>query len=52
MARRYLYEAANVLLTTVKKPWTLKSWGSEVCETMRRSLETDIKACKAEPFLC
>jgi transposase len=27
MARHYLYEAANVLLTTVKKPSALKSWG-------------------------
>jgi transposase len=27
MARHYLYEAANVLLTTVKRPSALKSWG-------------------------
>lgn len=27
MARHYLYEAANVLLTTVKSPSALKSWG-------------------------
>jgi transposase len=27
MARHYLYEAANVLLTTVRKPSGLKSWG-------------------------
>lgn len=27
MARHYLYEAANVLLTTVRKPSALKSWG-------------------------
>ncbi len=26
-ARHYLYEAANVLLTTVKRPSALKSWG-------------------------
>jgi transposase len=26
MARHYLYEAANVLLTTVKRPSALKSW--------------------------
>jgi transposase len=27
MARHYLYEAANVLLTTVKKRFALRSWG-------------------------
>ena len=27
MARHYLYEAANVLLTTVRKPSALKTWG-------------------------
>jgi transposase len=27
MARHYLYEAANVLLTTVRRPSALKSWG-------------------------
>ena len=27
MARHYLYEAANVLLTTVRRPSVLKSWG-------------------------
>ncbi len=27
MARHYLYEAANVLLTTVRRPCALKSWG-------------------------
>ena len=27
MARHYLYEAANVLLTTVRSPSALKSWG-------------------------
>ena len=26
-ARHYLYEAANVLLTTVRRPSVLKSWG-------------------------
>jgi transposase len=30
MARHYLYEAANVLLTTVRKPSALKSWGLKV----------------------
>ena len=28
MARHYLYEAADVLLTTVRSPLALKSWGS------------------------
>jgi hypothetical protein len=27
MARHYLYEAANVLLTTVKKRFALRGWG-------------------------
>jgi hypothetical protein len=27
MARHYLYEAANVLLTMVRRPSALKSWG-------------------------
>ncbi len=27
MARHYLYEAANVLLTTVKKRFALRDWG-------------------------
>ena len=27
MARHYLYEAANVMLTTVKKRFPLRSWG-------------------------
>jgi hypothetical protein len=27
MARHYLYEAANVLLTTVKKRFALRNWG-------------------------
>lgn len=30
MARHYLYEAANVLLTTVRRPCALKSWGLKV----------------------
>jgi len=30
MARHYLYEAANVLLTTVRSPSALKSWGFKV----------------------
>ncbi len=30
MARHYLYEAANVLLTTVRSPSALKSWGLKV----------------------
>jgi transposase len=30
MARHYLYEAANVLLTTVRKPSALKSWGLKI----------------------
>lgn len=30
MARHYLYEAANVLLTTVRSPSALKSWGLRV----------------------
>jgi transposase len=33
MARRYLYEAANVLLTTVKKRFALRPWGLKL---MRR----------------
>ena len=27
MARHYLYEAANVLLTTVKRRFALRNWG-------------------------
>jgi transposase len=30
MARHYLYEAANVLLTTVRSPSAVKSWGLKV----------------------
>lgn len=30
MARHYLYEAANVLLTTVKKRFALRSWGLQL----------------------
>jgi transposase len=33
MARHYLYEAANVLLTTVKKRFALRGWGLKL---MRR----------------
>jgi transposase len=37
MARHYLYEAANVLLTTVRKPSALKSWsGDKRCRMHRR----------------
>ncbi len=30
MARHYLYEAANVLLSTVRRRSVLKSWGLQV----------------------
>ena len=30
MARHYLYEAANVMLTTVKKRFPLRSWGLQL----------------------
>ncbi len=33
MARHYLYEAANVLLTTVKKRFALRSWGLKLMKT-------------------
>lgn len=34
MARHYLYEAANVLLTTVKKRFALRSWGLKLLKTL------------------
>lgn len=34
MARHYLYEAANVLLTTVKKRFALRSWGLKILKTL------------------
>jgi transposase len=34
MARHYLYEAANVLLTTVKKRFALRSWGLRLMKTL------------------
>ena len=34
MARHYLYEAANVLLTTVKKRFALRSWGLKLIKTV------------------
>jgi hypothetical protein len=36
MARHYLYEAANVLLTTVRKPSALKSWGLKLMKRRGR----------------
>ena len=33
MARHYLYEAANVLLTQVRKPSALRSWGLKLLKT-------------------
>ena len=33
MARHYLYEAANVLLTTVKKRFALRSWGLKLMKS-------------------
>ena len=33
MARHYLYEAANVLLTTVKKRFAMRSWGLKLVKT-------------------
>jgi transposase len=37
MARHYLYEAANVLLTTVRKPSALKSWGLKILKRRGRN---------------
>jgi hypothetical protein len=37
MARHYLYEAANVLLTTVKKRFTLRNSGLRL---IRRSVQS------------
>ena len=34
MARHYLYEAANVLLTTVRKRFALRSWGLRLVKTI------------------
>jgi transposase len=34
MARHYLYEAANVLLTSVKKRFGLRSWGLKLLKTI------------------
>jgi transposase len=34
MARHYLYEAANVLLTTVKKRFALRNWGLRLIKTV------------------
>ena len=34
MARHYLYEAANVLLTTVKKRFALRNWGLRLIKTI------------------
>ena len=34
MARHYLYEAANVLLTSVKKRSALRSWGLKLLKTV------------------
>ena len=34
MARHYLYEAANVLLTSVKKRSALRSWGLKLIKTI------------------
>jgi len=34
MARHYLYEAANVLLTTVKKRFALRNWGLRLVKTI------------------
>ena len=34
MARHYLYEAANVLLTTVKKRFALRNWGLKLIKTI------------------
>ena len=34
MARHYLYEAANVLLTTVKKRFALTNWGLRLVKTI------------------
>ena len=34
MARHYLYEAANVLLTTVKRRFALRSWGLKLVKTI------------------
>jgi transposase len=35
MARHYLYEAANVLLTTVRRASPLKSWGLKLLKRRR-----------------
>jgi hypothetical protein len=35
MARHYRYEAANVLLTTVKKRFALRSWGLKLVKEVR-----------------
>jgi hypothetical protein len=37
MERHYLYEAANVLLTTVKKRFALRSWGLKLIKNSGRS---------------
>jgi len=34
MARHYLYEAANGLLTTVKRRFALRSWGLKLVKTI------------------
>jgi transposase len=34
MARHYLYEAANVLLTTVKRRFALRNWGLKLIKTV------------------
>jgi transposase len=34
MARHYLYEAANVLLTSVRKPSALRNWGLKLMKTI------------------
>jgi len=34
MARHYLYEAANVLLTTVKRRFALRNWGLKLIKTI------------------
>ena len=34
MARHYLYEAANVLLTTVRKHFALRNWGLRLVKTI------------------
>jgi len=36
MARHCLYEAANVLLTTVKKRFALRNWGLRLVKTQCR----------------